>query len=64
MGTVITHRDANGNIYRKDVTGEPGTGKVCNGAEWAGTVGAPAFTGSPTSVVQPYIVCYFWKRTA
>jgi len=25
---------------------------------------APAFTGSATSVVQPYIVCYFWKRTA
>lgn len=25
---------------------------------------APAFTGSPTSVVQPYVVCYFWKRTA
>lgn len=32
----------------------------------AGTLAAsaPAFTGSPTSVVQPYIVCYFWKRTA
>lgn len=25
---------------------------------------APAFTGSATSVVQPYIVAYFWKRTA
>lgn len=25
---------------------------------------APAFTGSPTSVVQPYIVVYMWKRTA
>ncbi len=32
----------------------------------AGTLAAsaPTFTGSPTSVVQPYIVCYFWKRTA
>jgi hypothetical protein len=32
----------------------------------AGTLAAsaPAFTGSSTSVVQPYIVCYFWKRTA
>jgi hypothetical protein len=32
----------------------------------AGTLAAsaPAFTGSATSVVQPYIVCYFWKRTA
>ena len=29
-----------------------------------GTVSAPAFTGSPTSVVQPYLVVYFWKRTA
>lgn len=29
-----------------------------------GTVGAPAFTGSATSVVQPYIVVYMWKRTA
>lgn len=24
---------------------------------------APSFTGTSTSVVQPYIVCYFWKRT-
>ena len=39
MGTVITHRDANGNLYRKDVTGEPGTGKVCDGTAW---VDAPA----------------------
>jgi hypothetical protein len=32
----------------------------------AGTLAAsaPAFTGSATSVVQPYIVAYFWKRTA
>lgn len=30
----------------------------------AGTVSQPTFTGSATSVVQPYIVCYFWKRTA
>jgi len=30
----------------------------------AGSVSAPTFTGSATSVVQPYIVCYFWKRTA
>lgn len=30
----------------------------------SGTVAAPTYTGSPTSVVQPYIVCYFWKRTA
>lgn len=24
----------------------------------------PVFTGTPTNVVQPYIVCYFWKRVA
>lgn len=29
-----------------------------------GTVGQPSFTGSATSVVQPYIVVYAWKRTA
>lgn len=25
---------------------------------------APAFTGNATTVVQPYLVVYFWKRTA
>jgi hypothetical protein len=32
----------------------------------AGTLAAsaPAFTGSATSVVQPYFVCYMWRRTA
>lgn len=30
----------------------------------AGTVSAPAFTGSGTSVLQPYLVVFFWKRTA
>lgn len=30
----------------------------------AGTVSQPTFTGSPTSVVQPYIVVFSWKRTA
>lgn len=30
----------------------------------AGTNSAPTFTGSATSVVQPYITCYIWKRTA
>jgi hypothetical protein len=29
----------------------------------AGTVAAPTFTGSATSVVQPSIVVYVWKRT-
>lgn len=30
----------------------------------AGSCSAPSFTGSPTSVVQPYLVVYFWLRTA
>lgn len=30
----------------------------------AGTVSTPTFTGSATSVVQPYIAVYMWKRTA
>lgn len=29
-----------------------------------GTVTAPVFTGAAMSVVQPYLVVYFWKRTA
>jgi hypothetical protein len=30
----------------------------------AGSSHTHTFTGSATSVVQPYITCYFWKRTA
>lgn len=30
----------------------------------SGTISQPLFTGSATSVVQPYIVVYAWKRTA
>lgn len=30
----------------------------------SGTVSAPTFTGSATSVVQPYLVTYMWKRAA
>lgn len=30
----------------------------------AGTVTAPAFTGAPTSVLQPYIVVRMWRRVA
>jgi hypothetical protein len=30
----------------------------------AGTNNAPAFTGSATSVLQPYLVVRFWERTA
>jgi hypothetical protein len=30
----------------------------------SGTISAPTFVGSATSVVQPYIVVFLWKRTA
>jgi hypothetical protein len=30
----------------------------------AGTVSQPTFTGIPSSVLQPYIAVYLWKRTA
>lgn len=30
----------------------------------AGTVSAPTFTGSATSVLQPYVTVYYWRRTA
>jgi hypothetical protein len=50
-------------------TGGVATGTTAAGSSHSHAVGtlaasAPAFTGSATSVVQPYIVCYFWKRTA
>lgn len=35
-----------------------------NAAASGHTHNAPAFTGNSTSVVQPYIVVYMWKRTA
>jgi hypothetical protein len=35
-----------------------------NAADKDHTHPAPAFTGSATSVVQPYLVVYMWKRTA
>lgn len=36
---------------------------VTNNAVTSGGT-APTFTGTATSVVQPYFVCYMWKRTA
>lgn len=35
-----------------------------SGTSGAGSSHGHAFTGSPTSVVQPYVVVYMWKRTA
>lgn len=54
-------------------TGNP-SGGVASGTTAAGSAhshgagtlaaSAPAFTGSATSVLQPYIVAYFWKRVS
>jgi hypothetical protein len=41
-----------------------GSTAAVSGGTPAGTVSAPNFTGDPMSIVQPYIVVYFWKRTA
>jgi hypothetical protein len=41
-----------------------GTSEAVSGGTPAGTVTQPTFTGNATSVVQPYIVVYMWKRTA
>lgn len=41
-----------------------GTSEAVSAGTPAGTNTAPAFTGSASSVVQPYIVVYMWKRTA
>lgn len=41
-----------------------GSSEAVSGGTPAGSVSTPAFTGSPTSVVQPYLVVRFWQRTA
>lgn len=41
-----------------------GTSQAVTAGTPAGTVSQPTFTGDATSVVQPYIVVYSWKRTA
>ena len=48
---------------RNFATANP-TGGVAQGTTLAGSSHTHAFTGSATSVVQPYLVVYFWKRTA
>lgn len=40
------------------------TGGVATATTNAGSAHTHTFTGSATSVVQPYIVVYMWKRTA
>jgi hypothetical protein len=41
-----------------------GSSEAVSAGTPAGTVAAPVFTGSATSVIQPYIVVYMWERTA
>jgi hypothetical protein len=45
------------------VTDNP-TGGVASGTTQGGSAHTHTFTGAATSVVQPYIVVYMWKRTA
>lgn len=56
--------EGSGNHFAKnsDVSSSGGTAH----SHGAGTLAAsaPAFTGSPTSVVQPYYTVYMWERTA
>ncbi len=41
-----------------------GTSEAVSAGTPAGTVSAPTFTGSPTSVLPPYFTLMVWKRTA
>ena len=47
-----------------DTTGALFTVSAGSDYDVAGEFHSHTFTGSPTSVVQPYIVVYMWKRTA
>lgn len=41
-----------------------GASESVSGGTPAGSVSSPSFSGSPQSIVQPYLVVYFWQRTA
>jgi hypothetical protein len=57
-----------GTVSGQVFTGITGTvsGQVFSGVAKAptGTISKPSFVGDPTSVVQPFITCYFWERIA
>lgn len=55
--TAFTHTVTNNAVTS-------GAGSAHSHAAGTLAVAAPTFTGSATSVVQPYFVCYMWKRTA
>lgn len=58
-GATLTH-----SVTQPDAHTMGGSSEAVTAGTPAGTVTQPTFTGSPTSVVQPYIVVYMWKRTA
>lgn len=60
-GGVATGTTAAGSSHTHALSG---SSEAVTAGTPAGTNTAPAFTGSGTSVVQPYIVVYMWKRTA
>lgn len=73
-GTINNHttaNDSNTTGGTAKVTG-PGTHTFTGSAlpghthsvTAAGSVSQPTFTGTPMSVMNPYVVVYFWKRVA
>ncbi len=56
---TLTH-----NVTQPNAHTMAGSSEAVGAGTPAGTVSTPSFTGSPTSVVQPYIVVYMFKRTA
>jgi hypothetical protein len=57
---VTPNISVNTDTHTHDVTGNT---SATSGGTPGGIVSQPTFTGSSTSVVQPYIVVYMWKRT-
>lgn len=56
---VLSH-----NVTQPSAHTMSGNSEAVSGGTPAGTVSQPTFTGTPSSVVQPYIVVFMWKRTA
>jgi hypothetical protein len=61
-GTGASTNSSSGHVHAVDI----GAHNLANNAvtSGAGASHGHAFTGAATSVVQPYIIVYFWKRTA
>lgn len=56
---TLTH-----NVTQPSAHTMAGSSEAVSAGTPAGTVSAPTFTGSATSVVQPYITVRIWERTA